>query len=59
MPFKEFADKYLKEVVPLMRSVRSETIRVRRWTRDLGTRPLGQITRAELETWQRETRLRC
>jgi integrase len=59
MPFKEFADKYLKEVIPLMRSVRSETIRVRRWTRDLGTRPLGQITRAELETWQRETRLRC
>ena len=59
MPFKEFADKYLNEVVPLMRSVRSETIRVRRWARDLGTRPLGQITRAELETWQRETRLRC
>jgi len=59
MPFKEFADKYLKEVVPLMRSVRSETIRVRRWVRDLGSRPLGQITRAELETWQRETRLRC
>src|SRR5437762_11631865 len=34
MPFKELADKYLKEMVPLMRSVRSETIRVRRWVRD-------------------------
>ena len=59
MPFKEFADKYLEEVIPLMRSVRSETIRVRRWVRDLGGRPLGEITRAELEAWQRVTRLRC
>jgi hypothetical protein len=59
MPFKEFADKYLEEVIPLMRSERSEAIRVRRWLRDLGSRPLGEITRAELETWQRETRLRC
>src|SRR5437868_12743448 len=59
MPFNQFAEKYLKEVVPLMKSVRSETIRVRRWIRDLGSKPLGQITRAELETWQRETRLRC
>src|SRR4029077_15913361 len=59
MSFKEFADKYLEEVIPLMRSARSEAIRVRRWVRDLGRRPLGEITRAELETWQRETRLRC
>jgi integrase len=59
MPFSEFAEKYLKEVVPLMRSVRSESIRVRRWVRDLGSKPLGQITRAELETWQREARLKC
>jgi integrase len=59
IPFTEFAAKYLKEVVPLMRSERSETIRVRRWVRDLGSKPLGQITRAELETWQRETRLKC
>jgi integrase len=59
MPFKEFADKYLKEVIPLMRSARSEGIRVRRWVRDLGSRPLGEIASAELETWQRETRLRC
>jgi integrase len=27
--------------------------------RDLGSKPLGQITRAELETWQREMRLKC
>lgn len=59
MPFSEFAEKYLKEVVPLMRSVRSESIRVRRWVRDLGSKPLGQITRAELEAWQREARLKC
>jgi integrase len=59
MPFKEFADKYLEEVIPLMRSARSEGIRVRRWVRDLGSRALSDITRAELETWQRVTRLRC
>jgi integrase len=59
MPFKEFADKYLEEVIPPMRSARSEAIRVRRWVRDLGSRPLGEITRAELETWQRQTRLKC
>lgn len=59
MPFTQFADKYLNEVVPLMKSIRSETIRVNRWKRQFGTRPLGQITRSEIEAFQRETRLRC
>ena len=42
MPFSEFGDKYLEEVVPLMKSSRSETIRVRRWVRDLGSRTVGR-----------------
>ena len=59
MAFSEFAQKYLTEVVPLMKSIRSETIRVRRWVRDLGTKRLSEITRAEMDAWQREMRTRC
>jgi hypothetical protein len=59
MLFNKFAEKYLQEVVPLMRSSRSEAIRVCRWMRELGSKPLGGITRAELEQWQRVMRVRC
>jgi integrase len=58
-PFRDLGELYLERVVPLMKSVRSESIRVRWWMKYFGTRPLGQITRGELETFQRETRLRC
>jgi integrase len=59
MPFSEFAKKYLGQVVVLLKSARSESIRVRRWVRDLGNKPLGEITRVELESWQLEMRLKC
>src|SRR5438128_8637884 len=59
MPFNEFAETYLERVVPLMKSIRTERDRVKRWMREFGTRPLGQITRAEVETWRREKMSKC
>ncbi len=59
MPFNQFADMYLERVVPLMKSIRTERDRVKRWMRQFATRPLGQITRAEVETWRREKMSRC
>src|SRR4029078_4182196 len=58
-PFKQFAETYLERVVPLMNSLRTEKTRVRLWISHFGNRPLGQITRAEIETWRREKLLRC
>src|SRR5438445_407119 len=57
--FRELGEMYLERVVPLMKSVRSERIRVHWWMRHFGSRSLGQITRTEIEAWQRATRLRC
>src|SRR5437588_1380080 len=59
MPFNEFAETYLERVIPLMKSIRTERDRVKRWMRQFATRPLGQITRAEVETWRREKMSRC
>jgi len=59
MPFKEFAESYLERVVPLMKSSRTERTRVLRWIRHFGNRPLGQITRLEIEEWRREKLSRC
>src|SRR6266516_2477240 len=59
MPFNEFADMYLERVVPLMKSIRTERDRVKRWMRQFAPRPLGQITRAEVETWRREKMSKC
>src|SRR2546428_4572014 len=59
MPFNEFAEMYLERVVPLMKSIRTERDRVKRWMRQFATRPLGQITRAEIEAWRRERMSKC
>src|SRR5690348_12693358 len=59
IPFNEFSDMYLDRVVPLMKSIRTEGDRVKRWIRQFTTRPLGQIARAELETWRRERMVKC
>ena len=59
MPFNQFADMYLERVVPLMKSIRTERDRVKRWMRQFATRPLGQITRAEIEAWRRERMSKC
>src|SRR5947208_5793090 len=42
-----------------MKSIRTERDRVKRWMRQFATRPLGQITRAEIEAWRRERMSKC
>src|SRR5436853_2496889 len=59
MPFNEFAETYLERVIALMKSIRTKRDRVKRWMRQFATRPLGQITRAEVETWRREKMSKC
>lgn len=59
MPFHEFADLYLERVVPLMKSARTEKTRVLRWIRHFRNRPLGQITRSEMEDWRRKRLATC
>src|ERR1043166_6950349 len=56
-PFNEFAEQYRERVVTLLKGEKSERIRVLRWSRLFGTRPLGQITRREIEDWQRAKRI--
>jgi integrase len=52
LPFDAFATTYLERCIPLLKSVKSERVRVLTWVREFGKRPLGQITRAELQDWQ-------
>src|SRR5690242_14433524 len=56
-PFTEFAQLYLERVTSQQKGARAERIRVLRWMKQLGNRPLGAITRMELEAWQRDKRL--
>src|SRR5437870_6354326 len=58
MPFKDFAQMYLEREGPLLKSIRTERNRVLAWAREFGTRPLGQITREEIEAWRREKTMR-
>src|SRR3989442_5077112 len=59
MPFKDFAQMYLEREGPLLKSIRTERNRVLAWAREFGSRPLGQITRAEIEAWRRERKSKC
>ena len=59
MPFKDFAQMYLEREGPLLKSIRTERNRVLAWAREFGSRPLGQITRAEMETWRRKKMTTC
>jgi integrase len=59
MPFNEFAQMYLERVVPLMKSARTERNRVKSWIKILGTRPLGLLTRMDIEAWRREKMVTC
>ena len=54
MPFKDFAQMYLEREGALLKSIRTERNRVLAWAREFGNRPLGQITREEIEAWRRE-----
>jgi integrase len=55
-PFRDFAESYLERIVPHMKSARTERIRVLSWIKHFGSRPLGQITRSEIEEIQRQSR---
>src|SRR5436305_852967 len=59
MPFKDFAQMYLEREGALLKSIRTERNRVLAWAREFGNRPLGQITRTEIEAWRREKMARC
>lgn len=52
-PFAEFAQTYLERVTAMQKSARTERNRVKMWARQFGSRPIGQIARAEIEDWQR------
>jgi len=57
--FKDFAQMYRERAGPLLKSIRTERNRVLAWAREFGNRPLGQITRTEIEAWRREKMARC
>src|SRR5438067_9029070 len=59
MPFKDFAQMYLEREGALLKSIRTDRNRVLAWAREFGNRPLGQITRTEIEAWRREKMARC
>jgi len=59
MPFKDFAQMYLEREGALLKSIRTERNRVLAWAREFGSRPLGQITRTEIEAWRGEKMTRC
>src|SRR5437868_5693301 len=59
MPFKDFAQTYLEREGPLLKSIRTERKRVLAWAREFGNRPLGQITRTEIEARRRERMSKC
>jgi integrase len=56
MSFQEFANSYLEKEIPHLKSARSERLRVLSWIRHFGSRPIGQITRSEIEEIQRQSR---
>jgi integrase len=59
IPFSEFAETYVARCTSLLKSAKSEYNRVQYWVRHFGTRPIGQITRAELQDWQAQKRQAC
>src|SRR6266566_3196603 len=59
LPCKDFAQMYLEREGALLKSIRTERNRVLAWAREFGNRPLGQITRTEIEAWRREKMARC
>ena len=55
-PFSEFADTYISRHITLLKAPKTESVRVLFWKREFGNRPIGQITRAELQDWQARKR---
>jgi integrase len=59
VPFTEFAETYMTRCISLLKSAKTERERVNYWVREFGNRPIGQITRAELQDWQARKRQTC
>jgi integrase len=59
IPFSAFAATYTERCISILKSVKTERDRVQFWVREFGNRPLGQITRAELQDWQARKRQAC
>lgn len=55
-PFSEFVELYITRHIGLLKSAKTERDRVLFWQREFGNRPIGQITRAELQDWQARKR---
>ena len=49
IPFSEFAGTYTERCISVLKSAKTERDRVQFWVREFGSRPIGQITRAELQ----------
>lgn len=56
IPFSEFADTYMDRCISVLKSAKTERIRVKYWQRHFGSRQLGDITTAELQDWQAQKR---
>src|ERR1700690_2528861 len=56
IPFSEFAETYMDRCISVLKSAKTERIRVLYWMRFFGNRPIGQITTAELQDWQAQKR---
>ncbi len=52
--FADFAEIYLERATALLKSPKTERVRVKFWVREFGNRLLSEITRAEIEAWQRD-----
>lgn len=59
IPFSEFAKIYAERCISVLKSMKTERDRVQFWVREFGSRPIGQITRAEIQDWQARKRQTC
>lgn len=59
VPFSEFAETYMQRCTALLKSAKTERDRVLFWVREFGNRPIGQVSRAELQDWQARKRQTC
>ena len=55
----ELAGAYIDRCISHLKSAKTERDRVNYWIREFGNRPIGQITRAELQDWQARKRQTC
>ena len=59
IPFAAFAATYVERCISVLKSAKTERNRVNFWVREFGNRPIGQVTRGEIEDWQARKRQRC